>query len=485
MALLRSTYRRTAIEAVREETITDHESITSAVSAAVAGFKADSYAVALPGDRVFIRRVDLPTAAQRELDSVLSYEVESTLPFELDDAVMDHKVLRRVAGVDPRVHLPILAAVAYTHEVSDRINLIRRATGQEPNRVSAGSLALANLGVVLPELRAPNPVAILCLGTERTDLVVLRNGEPHFTRSLSIGTAVANPAAQLAAELRRSLAAWRGLGGEALTDLYVVGSGSQVPGLDTFAQNELGLQLRALPALPFEQAPPGGQVNIPSFAVAIGLALGSSRRAIDLNLRRGPLEAQQSFQFLREKTPLLAGLATAMLVSFGFSLFAQMRSLSAERAMLEEQLAQATRAAFGEPIRDPVKAQRQLDRAMTGRSDDPLPQVDAFGVMVELSKRVSKDITHDVAEFDYNRGSVAIKGMVPTIDDAHAVAAEMAKHPCFQNVKKPQTTQLRKENKQKYVLEFEVQCETKKKPKKRKKKSTGAGKNKSTKGATR
>src|SRR5690606_33197078 len=187
IALLRTSYRRTAIEALREERIADHETPSAALRAATAGLKADAYATALAGSRAFVRFLSLPKAAQKAIGEVLGFEVESTLPFEMDDAVMDHRILAP-GPTDPPEQLPILAGVAYTEEVRDRIGLVLRGVGQEPQRVGVGPLPLSNLGQIFAEVGGAGLTAVLELAETHSDFIVLRDGVPRFVRSLSQGT---------------------------------------------------------------------------------------------------------------------------------------------------------------------------------------------------------------------------------------------------------------------------------------------------------
>ncbi len=484
LALLRSTYRRTSVEALREEPLASHETASAALRAAMAGLRTDSSATSLPGNRSFVRRLSLPVAVQKELSNVLSYEVESTLPFELDDAVMDHRLLRRAPGADEPNTLPILAGVANTEEVRDRIGLILRGTGQEPQRVGIGALPLANLSQIVPPLAQAALAAILDLDDDHADLLILRRGEPRFVRSLHRGvSSLPEEAEGLSRDLKQTIGAWRVSGGEPLEALFVVGSGRHVPGLDPWLQGELGIPALNLPRPALDNLTADQEVELPRFAKAISLALSLSRHAADLNLRQGPVEAQQSYQFLREKTPLLAGLAAALAVSFGFSLFAEMSALSDEREGLEQQLAAATQTHFGKKTTDPVVAADLLESAIRGKSDDPLPEIDAFDVMVELSERIDDEIVHDIAEFDFSRGDVIIKGIVPKIEDAHTIAAELKEHECFHDVDVKKTTHLKNQSKHKYTLEFTADCKAQAKGTKGKKGSKAPAKTK--KGAQR
>ena len=85
-------------------------------------------------------------------------------------------------------------------------------------------------------------------------------------------------------------------------------------------------------------------------------------------------------------------------------------------------------------------------------------------VMVQLSKAVPKEVTHDVVEFDVTRGHVMIQGIVPSVGDAQGIVDKMKEHRCFKDAKIARTSQF-SESKQKYVLEIDIKCEDKEKKK--------------------
>lgn len=464
VAMVRTSLRNTELEVLREERLVDHETPSAALRAATAGLKADIYATALSGDRGYVRFVELPKAAQKAIGEVLTFEVESTLPTELDDAVMDHQILRQPVDDD---HIAILAGLAETEQIRERIGLVLRGTGSEPQRVGLGALPLANLITVCPDLAVPGPVAVIELGENTSDVLVLKNGEPRMVRTLSRGVAgLPHDARNLAREVRQTLAAWRVQDGTAIERMFFVGAGRNVAGLDAFLQSELTVQIEDLPPLQLE-VPAELQALVPSCAKALGIALSTDRRVRTLDLRQGSLQAQQSFQFLREKTPLLAGLAAAILVSFGFSVYAESRSLERETASLEAQLESSTAMNLGKPTRDHEAADQLLQDIIAGKTDDPMPEVDGFDLMVELSERIPSEIKHDITKFDFNKEKLNLQGKVDTIEEANKVATALAEHKCFKDVNLVRTSQIKGEDRQKYILELTVRCGADKKKKKK------------------
>ena len=156
--------------------------------------------------------------------------------------------------------------------------------------------------------------------------------------------------------------------------------------------------------------------------------------------------------------PILAGLAAALVASFGFAVFAEQRSLAAEKTALEDQLSAVTSAYFAVASRDPKEAADMLDAAIAGKSDDPMPPLDGFDVLTALSERIPSELVHDIVDFDFKRNQLSIKGLVNSIDDANTVEKKVSEHPCFKDVNLSHTTKLKEKNKQKYTLEVKVDC---------------------------
>jgi general secretion pathway protein L len=461
IAVIRTSYRRITLEALAEAHVGDGGE-AAAIRAAAGTLKPDAAAIALSGERSFYRRLDLPAAAQKELENVLTFELESTVPFEMSEVVFDHAVLKRAQG---STSIPVFAALARIEDVRARIDVVRTALGIEPERVGTGSLPLANLASVIPELegKTPGPIAIVDLGELQTEVLVMQGGEAVFARTLSRGTiGLPESAPALARELRQTTGAFRSAGGDPIEHVYLAGWGASATGAADFLSDQLGIPVAPLPAPKLEGLGAEHSEKIHRFTKALGLALGLAGRARGLDLRTGPLEAERSYPFLREKIPTFAGLGAAMLVSFGFALVAELRTLDSENEMLTARLQATSRDVLGEETSDPARARELLEQG-PGNEDDPMPRVDAFDVMVQLSKAVPKDVVHDVLDFDVSRGHVVLQGTVPKVNDAETIASAMKENHCFKDVKVPRNNQL--SDKQKYVLEFDLKCEVPKKKK--------------------
>jgi len=469
-ALLLSTgYKRVAIEAINEVALDAVESLERGIEACVTPMlpHTDGLAVAIDGDAAFVHRLKLPLTAKKQIDAVLPFELESQMPIDMSELVYDYRVLR---GDPNPTSIEIIAALARTEHVRERIELVKRALGREPERVSCGSLVLGNLALVSRELTGKSPVALVDLGSRRTEVTVISDGEPLFVRTLSRGVAgLPESAASLIAELRQTFLAFLASTDLAIESVMLVGGGAGASGADQYLSHELGLPVRALPAFQLEAAP-DVVLALPRFAKALALAAGLSGRAVDLNLRSGPLAYQRGFGFLKERAPLLLGLAAATLVSFLFASWADLHALSREHEDLVKALAAESKQALGEELTDPAAVAESIERAKTKEEPDPMPHMDAFDVVVELSNAIPMSVTHDIEELDVERSHVKVNGIVPSTADAQNLAGKMAENRCISDSKIAKVSQaLGDSTRQKYVLEFELKCPedtgAKKKPK--------------------
>jgi general secretion pathway protein L len=458
-------YKRLSLGRLEEVALDSVESLERAVQIVVAPLleHADGVAVAINGDQCFVHRIAIPATAAKRLEEVLPFEIEAQVPIDIDELVFDYRPLRRKESSDPVV---VMTAAARIESVRARIELIQGALSRQPDRVGCGPFSLANLAAVVSPLRGPGPFALVDLGAERTEVTVLLNGEAVFVRTLSQGVAgLPETASSLSSELRQTFLSAAVAVGADLQAAYLVGGGAAANGAAEYLAYEAGVPISPLPGLELEGISEERAPSVPRFAKAIALALGASGRGRDVDLRKGPLEYQRGFGFLKEKLPVLSGLAAAIAISFVFSNWAEMRALEREEEVLAAQLASISKEVLGETVTDAESASEALARAQATEEADPLPQVDAFDIIVELSKVIPTTMTHDIEEFDMQRGHVKMSALVGSTSDAQQIAADIGKHRCVKDSKIAKVTQQVNSERQKYVLELDVRCtdDTKKK----------------------
>jgi general secretion pathway protein L len=465
VAAVRTSYRKVQLLGLASVEVAQAGGVVEAISQAARavmgdrGGLGDAIAIALEGQRGTVKVVGLPASALKQISEVLPFELEAQLPFDIEEAVFDYRLLPGMRDTKGE-ELAVLVGVAKTADVVARIDLLKGALAAEPERVGIGAFPIANLLPFVPVL-GEGVVVLVDLGTVSSDVLILKGGEPLFARTIALGTkGLPGTAAKLARELRTTIASHRAQGGDPPTRLLLCGGGAYVSGAEAFLSSALEVPVEVLPtpALEMPALAPEYGATMARFAKAMGLAVGLGPRPIGLNLRKGPLAFERGFAWVKEKVPLLAGLAAVILVSFLFSAWAQLYAKSKEKAVLEDALAIVTKDVLNEETRASSRANELLASQTSSSDEDPLPHADSFDVMVRLSELIPPSMTHDIEELDIQKQHVIVHGIVGTTLDAQAIQSSLESERCFTDAKLTRISAQIGGTAQKYVIEFDIKC---------------------------
>jgi len=291
-------------------------------------FKADQIVLSLPGDQVTSRLVTVPFQDPQKVGQVLPFEIESLLPFDLDQVVISPAAVQ-LTPTGSRV----LAVVLPKNRLTALLELAAEAD-VDPAVVEVGPSALARLArAVLPPTESPNAtVAVIELGDASTTLAVCRGGRLLHTRTVSrrAGQSPEGDGALLA-ELKRAVHFFALEERAEVTALLVCGDRAgeaDDSGLTGRLSEELGARLiEEVPAwlCPPDAAPQGdraggGWKTVRPFAQAIGAALRSPEESFNFRQAEfmSPLERSRA----RTRSVGVIAALVALAVLGGADLFA-------------------------------------------------------------------------------------------------------------------------------------------------------------------
>jgi len=161
----------------------------------------DTGYIGVYGDQVFTQVIDFPFKNLRrsDLDKAVSGELEGVVPVDIEDMVYTFEPLPLPPATGPvapgsqfgRVAPPPegmrVLTYAMRRERAEHLIGIGKQAGYEPRGVLAVGGAAAKLVTHVPSLmqaRTDGAVAVIDIGHERTDVVVLANGKAVFSRSI-------------------------------------------------------------------------------------------------------------------------------------------------------------------------------------------------------------------------------------------------------------------------------------------------------------
>jgi len=433
---------------------------------------------ALPGDRVSSRTIEFPFRDRRKIAQALPFEVESQVPFDLEDIVIDWA---EIASEKSRSEL--VATISPRKEVALLLNVLRQAE-LEPRVVEAEGLVLGNL-CGLFEL--PGRRIVLDVGHRKSTLCLLLDGRPVAARSFPVaGRALTEALAKdldvdgdeaervkheegilaeavaarapmalttldrLAREVVRSIGALEpqigGTPADRLDAITLVGGSARLHRLDEYLSERTGIPTAPLE---FPQGPAatslvaGGDPLV--FGPATALALrGSTRAGTRMNFRKHELAYKVDFlQIGRELrwTLVLAALAVLLL---GANAITSLRLKTQRAEALEAQVAALYSEAFpGRPVpANPARALATEIREARTRAEVLgvyRGNLSALDLLAELSGRVPADLDVVFEELSIDGKVIRIRGHTKSFETVDRLRAELGRAPLFTRI---QTSEL-------------------------------------------
>jgi type IV pilus assembly protein PilM len=189
-------------EAIVDGEIMDRELVIQAIKecAALAHVPNEPVASAVSGRAVIVKKIVMDKMSQTDAKEAIYWEAEQHVPFDIDDISLAFQVLREDVGAN---QMEVLLVAAKKDMILSHADLIRDA-GFRPAVIDVASFATQNAwefsrtdstatageeAETPPAPGASEFVALLDIGGGVTNVNIIRDGVPYFTRDLPIGTA--------------------------------------------------------------------------------------------------------------------------------------------------------------------------------------------------------------------------------------------------------------------------------------------------------
>ncbi len=456
---------------------------------------ADLLFTAIAGDAVSVRVLTLPAAAAKRVEQVLPFELDGDLPFDIQEMVIDHAVLTQ--GPE---RLEVMAVAARRSAVEAHLASMAEL-GLNPREVGAGALVHGELARLLSPAGS---VAIVDVGQSTTDICICVAGLPTSARTSSAGgrdvtralarafgvpeavaedwkrsetylgdwdlaslqaeqraavEAVRGAADRLVRDLQQALTAHAAAGRPAVERILLGGGGGALGGLAEHLSAALGLPVE--PIVVPESVAGGSKHDGAGGCKAIALALrGTALRRKRVDLRRGDLAFAKEAGSGRGLFLYAVAAMLVIMLAWGFSAYATRVSLARRSETQYEELNAATERLLGEKVDTFGQLKTLLAAAASDDDDDsPLAPGDAFDVVEQVSKRIPREINHEIDSIDIRPGRTQIQGRVDQRRDADAIEAALSEwDACFSKVQVTRTTPAVREKRLQYTMDIETRC---------------------------
>jgi type IV pilus assembly protein PilM len=122
--------------------------------------------------------------SEEDAKEAIQWEAEQHVPYDINDVSLDFQIIN--PNVDAK-KMQVLLVAAKKDMIANHAEIVREA-GLQPMIIDVDSFAIQNAVEVNYDLAPGETVALLNIGAEITNLNIVRDQVPHFTKDLSVGS---------------------------------------------------------------------------------------------------------------------------------------------------------------------------------------------------------------------------------------------------------------------------------------------------------
>jgi len=171
--------------AIEEGTINDPESVAQSIQQLFKSYniKQSNVAVSIGGYSVIVKKINVQTMGEEQLQETIHFEAEQYIPFDISDVNLDFQILGENESNPSQMNVFLVAAKK--EMVNDYINLVNLA-GLNPCIVDVEAFALQNTFEHNYDILDDN-IALIDIGASKTSLNILKGNSSVFMRDVSLG----------------------------------------------------------------------------------------------------------------------------------------------------------------------------------------------------------------------------------------------------------------------------------------------------------
>lgn len=444
----------------------------------------------LPPASMALRFLPFPIKQRKKVEQMYRFELEDSVPFRVDDSIIEHHYFKTNEGS------LVLAGIAPKTNISKHLDWLK-GLGLEADWLTFDGMGLLDLALVLEAEQEETEerkgaVAVLDLGHQKTNLVVIEKGiAKHFrtiswggaaiTRTIALNMSISLEAAdslkikelKLSAnpdlenelissgvqainpfltDLNHNIAAFRNLYKSDVTELHILGGSSSLSGLSEFLEARTGIETKQ-PKLyeTLEVKPELTKYEANRFSEVWGRALALGRKApILFNFRKEELAKQTSLSDAKEfllnphilkLAQYLGTLAAILLIHVNVSSYLADKEYTSSNEELKKvfqdtfrtvpQKTRSTLIGSPEQLKKFIEQKnRELEQKLQMLSNSKTP---AIGLIRQITTAFPNTVRVDVNELIFDDRSFSIQGVLYEGDLA-PVTDNLKKIPSFSEV---------------------------------------------------
>jgi type IV pilus assembly protein PilM len=172
-------------EAIVDSEIIDRQAVIEAIQNLFEreGIKSKDVATAVSGRAVIVKKIWMDRLDQEDARSAVQWEAEQHIPYDINEVTLDFQILKSEPNAK---QMEVLLVAAKKDMVLGHADLVREA-GLNPEIIDVDSFALQNAVLANYDLGDDEVAALVNVGSEKTNLNIVRAGIPLYTKDVPIG----------------------------------------------------------------------------------------------------------------------------------------------------------------------------------------------------------------------------------------------------------------------------------------------------------
>ena len=467
--MINSGLRENQIESVLHIPLPDGEDRDTHLDAALRSVAehmdaADAACVAaFPPDHISYRNLQVPFKGVKKIGQVLPFELEPTLPFPVDDLIIDFQTVDR-PGRDEQTDVLAMAMEKVDLEAFlDRLELF----SIDPQTVSLGGYSTVQCLSSLEN--APADWILVELRSRQCTLFLVHSGQICLIRSFPVRSGDTQKISRLCADIRRTLTAFE----ENMSmnfraeRIYLTGIGRSelTPNLEESIQSALNIPVVRTDLIERingrVKLVKGVQWQPDAMDNALALALSRIDGKNGLNFRKGSFAVRKNWEAHKHHFIKIGIFAGILLGMFFMNILLDTYITQKKLDSLDRQITRIFKSTFPDVQRvvDPV---HQMGIAMDElRKDTFLPgdsetHIRAIDVLNEISSRISDKTEVEFTRLVIDEDTVLISGDTDTFNAVDAIQNQLEGSALFRKVTISSTNKDKNDNKIRFKMKVDL-----------------------------
>ncbi|KPJ60781.1 MAG: hypothetical protein AMJ46_04740 [Latescibacteria bacterium DG_63] len=172
-------------EAIVDGEIMDRQAVVDSIRNLIENkaIKDKHVATAVSGRAVIVKKILMDRLSEDDAREAIQWEAEQHVPYDVSDVVLDFQILK--ADVGPK-QMQVLLVAAKKEMVNVHSDLVKEA-GLVPELIDVDAFAVQNALEANYDFGPEDVITFVNIGAERTNVSIVKDGIPHFTKDLSLG----------------------------------------------------------------------------------------------------------------------------------------------------------------------------------------------------------------------------------------------------------------------------------------------------------